>query len=509
MVASVSSRAINRPGPPSPRRFIVLLAFCLLTMTNAWQWITWSSVSTLVAERWGVSYDEVNGLSTIYMYIYISLAFPAFYIMDRRGLRVALLIGAFLNLLGSVVHVSGASLAGRSGYLYAYVGQTFAGVAQLFTLAVPPLLATSWFKADEVSLASALGVASNQCGSALGLGITGIVVTSIEEDLAPYLWVQTVLCLLSFVLILIFVSDVPPLDPKEPLPPIDVDSPTHRHKKHPDRSSFESADPTDHPHHASFKTDALLYLNTVRSILSSRSVVLLSLSYGISTGVFYAYATFLSQLLPTWSTPSSSSLGLVVILVGLCGSLVGGAVLDKGKAFQPLNRLYVFTAFLGMCLWFFVSKSFPESRAGLYVVGAIVGFSLTGSISIGFEYAVELTYPLNEGTVAGVLNVAANVGGVVLILLGSGMNKWLSAEDSINAINAYMLTFEGVAALLVCVAINDTAYKRQLAQETQEKTGLMEPMLENQDEEGKGEEGRYGATDAVTIDVVKVVASGK
>ena len=69
----------------------------------------------------------------------------------------------------------------------------------------------------------------------------------------------------------------------------------------------------------------------------------------------------------------------------------------------------------------------------LSVAGA--GFCLTAQMSVGFEYGSALCYPANEAAVAGVLNVSAQIGGWILIVLGGYFmdNYGNSAQGKTNA----------------------------------------------------------------------------
>jgi len=47
--------------------------------------------------------------------------------------------------------------------------------------------------------------------------------------------------------------------------------------------------------------------------------------------------------------------------------------------------------------------------AVVFVTGGVLGFFMTGYLPLGFEFAVEITYPESEGTSSGLLNASAQV----------------------------------------------------------------------------------------------------
>jgi len=93
------------------------------------------------------------------MLTYLPLILPATWLLDRYGLRMSAILGASGNCLGACLKC----LAARHDrFLLAFAGQTVAGMAQIFTLGLPPRLAATWFGSSGVSTATALGVFGNQ-----------------------------------------------------------------------------------------------------------------------------------------------------------------------------------------------------------------------------------------------------------------------------------------------------------------------------------------------------------
>ncbi|KAM7239271.1 hypothetical protein CapIbe_008766 [Capra ibex] len=52
----------------------------------------------------------------------------------------------------------------------------------------------------------------------------------------------------------------------------------------------------------------------------------------------------------------------------------------------------------------------------VYITAGIIGFSITGYLTLGFEFAVELTYPESEVVSSGLLNMSAQVFGIVFTI---------------------------------------------------------------------------------------------
>jgi FLVCR family feline leukemia virus subgroup C receptor-related protein len=121
------------------RRWLVLVAFALISMMNAFNWIEYSIIQDIVVFYYNESLpvgkdaqnEVVNWMSMVYMITYVPLVFPAMFLLDRQGLRMCCALGALLTCIGSwlkcaAIHPSRFSLA--------LAGQTVCGIAQAFTL---------------------------------------------------------------------------------------------------------------------------------------------------------------------------------------------------------------------------------------------------------------------------------------------------------------------------------------------------------------------------------------
>ncbi len=70
-----------------------------------------------------------------------------------------MLLGSLGTCLGSWVKVFATS---PSHFWLLFAGQTIVAISQIFILGIPAQLAATWFPADQVSSACAIGVFGNQ-----------------------------------------------------------------------------------------------------------------------------------------------------------------------------------------------------------------------------------------------------------------------------------------------------------------------------------------------------------
>eukprot|EP00938_MAST-03A_sp_MAST-3A-sp1_P000336 g336.t1 len=413
------------------------------------------------------------------MVSYIVLAIPALYLIHMYKLKWALVVGSSLNTLGCIVRVCGNLFVGQGqgGFAFAFIGAAVCSCAQLFTLAIPPSLSMTWFPASERALATGVGVFANQIGTALGLGFTSQVVKSdMGSSLTIYLGAQMIMSLVSFVLILLFAKDRP------------EDAPSASAEV-----SFEQRDNDEYYGDDEIKTfRSFLSRSIFAPLRESRDLVLLTLAYGISTGVFYTLATDLSQILKdSKSTESSSELGLAIVLAGTVGTLVCGYVLDRTRAYRYLTRSLFIVSTIELALFTVVLAHYETQRVSLMIVSCVFGFTITGIISVGFELAVELTFPLDEAICSGILNISAQVFGSVLIwisdLLLDGFIVPGGTKSSSNLTNIALVVFMTLATFLIFFEdgklnrMNVEFYRRYLGLDGEE-----EEKTEEKSEEGDG-----------------------
>uniref|UniRef100_A0A915M0T1 Major facilitator superfamily (MFS) profile domain-containing protein n=1 Tax=Meloidogyne javanica TaxID=6303 RepID=A0A915M0T1_MELJA len=303
------------------RRYAMLTMFILLSASNAMQWIEYSIIAHIIHAYYNVEYTTVDWTSMIYMLTYMILIFPGSWFLDKYGLRMSVMIGAFGNCFGAWLKILSTT---PDRFWLTFIAQTIVGSSQVFILGIPPRLAAVWFGPEQVSTACAAGVFGNQLGIAIG-----------------------------------FI-----------LPPLLV-----------------------HPG------------NKER----------------INVGVFYAISTLLSQMILFYhegEQKATGTIGLLIVVSGMFGSVVCGYILDKWHHFKMTTLIVYLFSFLGMIVFTFTLARWPLWT--IFIIAIALGFFMTGYLPLGFEFAAELTFPIAEGTTSGLLNGSAQAFGIAMTF---GMGK--------------------------------------------------------------------------------------
>ncbi|GBM32045.1 Feline leukemia virus subgroup C receptor-related protein 2 [Araneus ventricosus] len=374
-------------------RFLMLFLFVAYSMASAFQWIEYAIITNIVARYYQVEEFDISWTAMVYMIFYIPLIVPANWILEKKGLRFAVLLGSFGTCLGSWVKCGSLS---SSGFGITMAGQSIVAASQVFILGIPSQLAGVWFSATEVSRACAVGVFGNQFGIALGFLLPPLIVPNsnniddITHGLSILFYTVAAITSVIFISIVFFFKEKPPHPPSRAQAAI-INSDS--------RSS---------------------YWTSIWKLCKNLNYMLLLVTYGINVGVFYAISTFLNQMILFYNKGAEESaglMGLTIVISGMVGSVVCGVILDKTHRFKETTLIVYMLSLLGM-ISFAVALPFGLLLP-MFFVSSLLGFFMTGYLPLGFEFAAELTYPEAEATSSGLLNASAQVFGIVFTA-GSG-----------------------------------------------------------------------------------------
>ncbi|KAM7054890.1 choline/ethanolamine transporter FLVCR1 isoform 1-T1 [Molossus nigricans] len=385
-------------GSPAPltalstRRFVVLLIFSLYSLVNAFQWIQYSIISNVFEGFYGVSSVHIDWLSMVYMLAYVPLIFPATWLLDTRGLRLTALLGSGLNCLGAWVKCGSVQ---QHLFWVTMLGQCLCSVAQVFILGLPSHIASVWFGPKEVSTACATAVLGNQLGTAVGFLLPPVLVPNIQNntDLLAY-HISVMFYGTSPVATLLFILTVIAFKEKPQYPPS------------PAQAAIQDSSPKEYS-----------YKESIRNLFKNISFVLLLITYGIMTGAFYSVSTLLNQMILTYykgEEVNAGRIGLTLVVAGMVGSILCGLWLDYTKTYKQTTLIVYILSFIGMVIFTFTLDL--GYIIIVFVTGGVLGFFMTGYLPLGFEFAVEITYPESEGTSSGLLNAAAQIFGILFTL---------------------------------------------------------------------------------------------
>ncbi|KAH0622714.1 hypothetical protein JD844_025254 [Phrynosoma platyrhinos] len=411
----------------SKRRLVVLAIFSLYSLVNAFQWIQYSILTSIFTQYYSVSSSQIDWLSMAYMVAYIPLIFPATWLLDIRGLRLTALLGSGLNCLGAWIKCTSVQ---QNLYPVTLLAQIICSIAQVFILGLPSRIASVWFGPKEVSTACAVAVLGNQLGTAIGFLLPPVLVPNTSDDLdlmghniRNMFYGTAAVSTFLFILVALVFKEKP--------------------KYPPSQSQAVLLD---------VSTEDYSYKQSIVNLFKNVPFVLLLISYGIMTGAFYSVSTLLNQMIVfhyEGEEVNAGRIGLTLVVAGMVGSIICGLWLDHTKTYKQTTLIVYILSFVGMVVFTFTLDC--GHLIVVFVTGGVLGFFMTGYLPLGFEYAVEITYPESEGTSSGLLNASAQIFGILFTLIQGK----LTTDYNPRAGNIFLFVWMFIGIILTALIKSD------------------------------------------------------
>ncbi|KFR09089.1 hypothetical protein N306_11613, partial [Opisthocomus hoazin] len=194
------------------------------------------------------------------------------------------------------------------------------------------------------------------------------------------------------------------------------------------------------------------YKQSIINLFKNVPFILLLISYGIMTGAFYSVSTLLNQMIVTHyegEEVNAGRIGLTLVVAGMVGSIICGLWLDYTKTYKQTTLIVYILSFIGLLVFTFTLDL--GYLIIVFVTGGVLGFFMTGYLPLGFEFAVEITYPESEGTSSGLLNASAQIFGIVFTLVQGK----LTTDYSPRAGNLFLCAWIFVGIILTALIKSD------------------------------------------------------
>jgi len=390
-----------------PYRWVVLLSTIpILAMTNVF-WLTFAPVTSVAEKFYQVSPLSIAFLSMSYMLVYVIMAVPASWVVDTKGFRLAMGIGAAATAVFGITRGIFAD-----SFAIVTMAQLGAAIGQPFLTNSMTKVAARWFPVNERATATGIGSMAGCLGMIIAMVLTPILnnLYGFEGMLMLYGY-ASVVCALIFIL----------LSRERPLtPPGNTEELTNK-----------------------------LNIKDIVDVLKKRDFKYLLVCFFIILGVFNAIMTWIEDVLrPKGMTPDQSGLiGGMIVVFGLIGAVLLPALSDKNKKRQPFLVWSVFAAMFG-----FIGLTFFSNYTVLLISTCIIGFFILGMGPVGFQYGAEIAYPVPEGTSYGILMMSGQLSGILFIYI---MDAFRSSSGDM-ALSLIIITVLILAAFLVSLRLKES-----------------------------------------------------
>ncbi|TDW15518.1 MFS transporter [Kribbella kalugense] len=346
-----------------------IVGYSLVGASTQLVWLNFAGVTTVAASRYGVSESAIGWLAQVFPLLYVVLAIPCGLLLDR-WFRGALIAGAVLTAIGALVRLIGDDF----GWLLA--GQILASIAQPLVLNAVTGITGRYLAEKDRPTGIAVGTASIFAGMVIAFLLSAIFTTS--SSLPTMLLITAIFCVLSAVALTATLRQPGPFES----PRLDTSA------ARANRSALAAAwgDP-----------------------LIRRLCVLALFPFG----VFVAMSTFAQALLEPAgvSGGTASTILLVNVVAGVLGSATIPILVVRRRAESWLLVVSLTMTSLA-CVLLAVA---PGVLTG-FVSITVIGLLLLPALPIVLEL-VERRTGEAEGTAAGLIWMAGNLGGLVVAVV--------------------------------------------------------------------------------------------
>lgn len=378
-------------------RWVVLAVSVLVNITIQLQWIAMSPVSATAAAYYGVSTTMIGYFSIIFMVVFIPLSIPAAWLVDRRGIRLAVGLGSVLVAVGGTIR----ALAGPS-YGWAMFGTFLAAAAQPLLFNAWTTVAGRWFPRQQRATVVSVLTLAMMVGVAIGTALTPALLDA-GLALDQVLWVYAVAAWVTAVLYCVFARDA-------------------------DRSIVDASEAR------------ALELSGLRHAMAQGPFRVFLAALFVALGVFNGLSTWALQVVTAIGLPEDAAEILLECLLvgGVIGALALGAASDRTGKRVPWTAVPMIIAAPLMIA--FVVPQIPMVVLG--VCSFVVGFLLTGAMPVGMQYASEIAAPTPEGASSGLFQLVGQASFVVVLFM-----------DAARVGGGFVLSFAILGVLLAVIGI--------------------------------------------------------
>jgi predicted MFS family arabinose efflux permease len=353
------------------KKWIVLGAYLWVTGLSQLLWLNFAPLITMIEQKYSVTEGTASLLILVFPLIYVPLSIPSGILIDKKGYKWTVAMGSWCMAGFSIFRIFDES------FTMLLIGQIGIAVAQPFIVNGVTKLVMDWFPPKEVALATGLGTVGMFVGMILGMAATPFMVSLLGLKMTMIIF--AVITVLGALVFQIFVQP----------------NKTHNHDLPP----------------ASFTIG-------FKSLIANKNLVVIFILAFLGLGYFNGFTTWLELILKPNGLDSEQAgiIGGVLILGGIVGAALIPAIaqkLKRKKLFLSLSIFFALITLYPLC----VSRDY--SKAILFA--GLQGFFFLPAFALLLEMAAELAGEVLAGSATGILMLAGNAGGVVVILAMEGV----------------------------------------------------------------------------------------
>jgi sugar phosphate permease len=395
-------------------RWIVLFTYMLVAVVSQILWLNFAPITKpIMTTIFNVTESDVGFLSMVWPLLFIPVSIPAGILIDRKGFKFGVSIGASIMAIFSVLRI----FSGKD-FTLLLIFQLCAALGQPFVFNAISKLVTLWFPFEERALATGIGIMGQYIGMIIAMMLTPFLVPISDIGLLTnMLVIYAAISVISAILFIALAREKPKSAQLE--------------------TSTEEA-------------KASISFKDIKRFFGKKDFMILEALFFIGVGLFTALLTWLETILNTQglSITDAGLIGGIIIIGGIIGSLVIPGFSDKVARRKPF--IVVDLAVAAAMLFIFAEIS---DFLILAVAGLILGFFFMSALPIGLEMSAEIVGSELAGSASSFLWLFSQAGSVVFILFMDAV-KSITGSFYLSVISIFIFD---LVALALCLALKETA----------------------------------------------------
>ena len=434
------------------RRWLILIVYSIASFLNATLLTTFAPISPLIVDFYGLSEDQVDILSMLFVITFLPGILIAVYLSRGHGFATCFKVGALFQAIGTAIRMFTYIVPSPSPtfwYVMMFIGQIICGLSQPMLTSIATQLANQWFAKHESIAAQFAGSLSNPLGIAMGAIFSRAVVnanSTVDNGLQVVVISQALMSGLILILGLMYFDENPPTPPSTTAIAQwqDAQYKLARNTRHRSEASLKPPGEGDEPtateqsfdddvnnvttafnrHHVqdgpviSLTTDNLgddeigfweHFKETMgpawkdfKFLMKSKDFLCLAIPFSLGMTIFNAIVSLPNKVISPFTPVDASNMTATIICVGLVSCIVWSVILEVTKQFRLCLKLGFVLA--GSAVAFFFSQLHKDmSGTYLYLLFCGLGFFIIPLLPLTIENAQESTYPMPAQIVSAIL----------------------------------------------------------------------------------------------------------
>lgn len=354
-------------------KWSVLAVFTAVAGVSQMLWLNFAPLLSQIQERYGVSELQASSLILVFPLLYVFFSLHAGALIDRRGYPFVVGTGSVIMAVFSAIRVYDASFAAL------LIGQIGIAVAQPYIVNGISKLVADWFEEDSHGLATGIGTIGMFLGMAIALALTPALNAELGLSMTMLVFAAiSVAAAFAFVVI----------------------------ARENDSSAIHSREASEKSREST--------LEMLGALLKNPNLILLFVLATLALGFFNGLTTWLEPILAEQKIGAEDAglVGGMLIIGGIFGSAIIPAISDafgQRKPFLLLSAAASVALVVPLC----TSGNFTW----LLIYGGLMGFFFLPGYALLFAMTEEHAGARHAGSAAGVLMLAGNAGGVLVVIL--------------------------------------------------------------------------------------------